>query len=375
MRVDPAEIAAARIAITSKALKRHRLIFLQMGGAWQIIRDDVLGQIGEVQSPERHAEWRDMSLDAPLVVADLDPVAHGAMLGALRESVFELLDRGYSVCIVSKSPRIAFPEVLGSSLLDDSALVCFPVIQKEELHLLEGEFPPAGWKFPPALESVPDHGLFKSVLSELGPGMIAALDHALFEIDRKGLEGLQFLSARETEALRGAALIEVSATGAPELAAPSFGKEIREAIAETVSESVRPDDALGIVTAGLWFIERRIRMAVRRTAITQYGIGWRASCVGGLADEVLRRAQLDSSVVAKTVADLRDPLEWLTLGELMDTVRSERFNNLGMEPAVWRKLQEQLVPVRNRLAHVRMLKSGDPEVVTMWAGLIRARLK
>ncbi|ALV40066.1 hypothetical protein AU252_01870 [Pseudarthrobacter sulfonivorans] len=97
--------------------------------------------------------------------------------------------------------------------------------------------------------------------------------------------------------------------------------------------------------------------------------------MGGLQPEILRRAQLDTNVTAKSVTDLRDPLEWLTLGELMDLVRSEKFNNLGIEAAIWRKFQEQVVPVRNRLAHVRMLKSEDAEVVSMWAKMIRLRFK
>lgn len=112
---------------------------------------------------------------------------------------------------------------------------------------------------------------------------------------------------------------------------------------------------------------------MRGAAVRNFGDTWRASCLGGLNAEVLRRAQLDASVAAKTVADLRDPLEWLTLGELMDLVRSQKFDNLGVEPAIWRKLQEQLVPIRNRVAHVRMLKAGDDETVMMWASLIKSR--
>ena len=109
--------------------------------------------------------------------------------------------------------------------------------------------------------------------------------------------------------------------------------------------------------------------------MTKYPADWRTSSVGGLKGEILKRAQQDTNVTAKSINDLRDPLEWLTLGELMDIVRGPKFNDLGVEPVVWRKLQEQLVPVRNRLAHVRMLKAKDAEIVGMWASIIKTRFE
>jgi hypothetical protein len=159
----------------------------------------------------------------------------------------------------------------------------------------------------------------------------------------------------------------------PRLSEPGSLKQLREAVAAHISGTVEPAGSLSAVTSGLWFVERKIRNELRSAAIAHFEDQWRSSCLGGLSSEVLRRAQLDASVAAKSVSDLRDPLEWLTLGELMDLVRSQKFDNLGVEPAIWRKLQEQLVPIRNRIAHVRMLKAGDDETVTMWATLIRSR--
>jgi hypothetical protein len=207
----------------------------------------------------------------------------------------------------------------------------------------------------------------------MGQGLVSALDHALFEVNPKGVDGLKFLAPRELEGLRGGGIVKIDESGKSSLAMPQSAKLLREALAAHVSGTVAPASILPEVTSGLWYVERRIRNAVRSAAIDRFGANWRADSVGGLKEEVLRRAQLDTNVAAKSVADLRDPLEWLTLSELMDIVRGSKFDNLGVEAAIWRKLQEQLVPIRNRLAHVRMLKSEDAEVVSMWASLIRAR--
>ncbi|GAA2203518.1 hypothetical protein GCM10009849_36230 [Sinomonas flava] len=218
-----------------------------------------------------------------------------------------------------------------------------------------------------------DTEVFRAALREIGQGLIAALDHALFEVNPKGTDGLEFLEARELEGLRGSGIIKVGDDGKPLLALPGTARFLREALAAHISESATPAAILPDVTSGLWFIERKIRNALRSAALAKYQDNWRASVLGARNGEVLRRAQLDTNVAAKSVTDLRDPLEWLTLGELMEIVRSDKFDNLGVEAVIWRKLQEQLIPIRNRLAHVRILKSEDAEVVRMWATLIKSR--
>lgn len=374
--IETTEICLLRADIIRRSLARHRLVFLQVGAAFDPIRDELVAGLGEHTTIESRASWLKSQGSGPLIVTGLENCAASAshILGEVRELVFAALDAGRQVCLVSRAPRIAFQSVPGSSILEDAALVTLPLLAKEELGPDADEYPPLGWKWPAVTLGSPlSVDTYGPVLRELGQGLVAALDHALFEVNPKGLDGLQFLSPRELEGLRGSGIIEVDTSGVPSLALPSSVKELREAVAAHVSATVEPAEILGTVAPGLWFVERKIRNEVRNTAIVKFGDSWRGSCLGGLNAEVLRRAQLDASVAAKSVSDLRDPLEWLTLSELMELVRSEKFDNLGVEPAIWRKLQEQLVPIRNRIAHVRMLKVGDDETVTMWANLIKAR--
>ena len=99
------------------------------------------------------------------------------------------------------------------------------------------------------------------------------------------------------------------------------------------------------------------------------------AAVGGLATEVLKRAQLDSSLSAVSVRELRDPLEWLTLSELLDIITSKRIGGLGVALHIWQKFREQVLPIRNRLSHMRLLKSRDEETVSIWVGVIRQTLR
>lgn len=371
-------VARARSELVSKSLTRHRLVFVQAGAAFDPIRESLLDNIhGHRTSVDQRDEWKNAEADSgSLIVYDLERCAGTAadVLGEVRELVFSILDDGRQVCLVSRAPRISFQAVPGSSILEDAALVTLPLLSRPELDLESTDYPSIGWKWPcVSFGAALDVGTYEVALQELGQGLVAALDHALFEVSPKSPAGLEFLSAREIEGLRGSGIVELGEDNAPALAEPGSLKMLREAVASHISAVVTPATILPTVSSGLWFVERKIRSALRSAAIQKYGEGWRASCLGGLSTEVLKRAQLDACVAAKSVTDLRDPLEWLTMGELMDLVRSEKFDHLGIDPVIWRKLQEQLVPIRNRLAHVRMLKAGDDEMVSMWANVIRSR--
>ncbi|MET4622193.1 hypothetical protein ABIE18_003662 [Arthrobacter sp. 2762] len=375
-----AAACSARAKAIARSLTRHRLVFVQVGAAFEPLRAGILdGLRGVNVSVGQRSDWKELGADANTVlVTDLEQCVETAaeVLGEVRELVFQLLDEGKAVCLISRAPRLSFRSVPGSSILEDAALVTLPLLDVSELSLASGEYPPAGCLWPSVAFGSPiSVDTFRDVLAEAGQGTIAALDHALYEVSPKSVEGLEFLAAREVEALRGAGILLIDEGGRPALALPRQVKELREALAGHVSETVAPANSLAEVTSGLWYIERRIRNAVRASAMTKFSSGWRSSIVGGLKDEILRRAQLDSVVTAKSVSDLRDPLEWLTLGELMDIVKSDRCNNLGLGSAVWRKFQEQVLPIRNRLAHVRILKADDAEIITMWASLIRQRVQ
>ncbi|WP_142026176.1 hypothetical protein [Blastococcus colisei] len=303
-------------------------------------------------------------------VESLSLAANGSdRLSALRERSLRLLDNGHRVCLVSTAPRVAFGSVPGSSLLEDASLALLDFLDESELSGTEERAPL--WHLPEASFGEQDGDLMEKVLGELGTGVLSALDHCLFEIDPRSSNGLSFLSIRETEALRGAGLIVVSSDGGIELANRRSLAEIKAAVAHLLGTLTDAPAELAAVSSGLWFIERTMRSALRRHVSQSEGERWRVAAVGGLATEVLKRAQLDSSLSAVSVRELRDPLEWLTLSELLDVITSTRIGGLGVASHIWQKFREQVLPVRNRLSHMRLLKSRDEETVSIWVGVIR----
>lgn len=371
--------AASRSAALLKSLRRHRLVFLQMGEAFAPLRSAVIEGLGGQPVVVADVIAKGFVTDKSLVVVTdvetlaLDhPNAANVTLGRLRESVMHLLDEGVNCCLISRSPRISFGDVPGSSLLEDAALAQLQLLDEQEwLPTLDRfsarELPAVG------LGAVPDlKHLLPVVLRELGRPVLSALDHALFELDPRGSDGIRFLAPREIEALRGAGLIRLTEQHVPELGLGGQLVALRSCLADLLNESTVPAPELAAVVNGLWFIERTMRSALRVAAREKLGEKWRGGVLPeALAIDVLARARLDSNIQAVSVKELRDPLEWLTLGELFGIANSKTFDGLGVDAVLWRRFQEQLVPVRNRLSHMRPLRGADEETVATWLSVVR----
>lgn len=355
-------------------LTRHRLVFLQLGASFRVLRGDLLNTIADtVVGVEDVLAGLDERPPCVIAISNLESLSLASKgsdrLSSLRERSLHLLDGGHRVCLVSTAPRIAFGSVPGSSLLEDAALALLDVLEESELGA-SGDRGPM-WHLPEGSFGESNAYLMEEILGELGTGVLSALDHCLFEIDPRSASGLAFLSIREAEALRGAGLVAVSSDGRIELANGRSLAEIKAAVAQLLGTLTDAPAELSAVSNGLWFIERTMRSALRRHVIQSEGDRWRGAAVGGLAAEVLKRAQLDSNLSAVSVRELRDPLEWLTLSELLDIITSTRFGGLGVAVHIWQKFREQVIPVRNRLSHMRLLKSRDEETVSIWVGVIR----
>lgn len=74
------------------------------------------------------------------------------------------------------------------------------------------------------------------------------------------------------------------------------------------------------------------------------------------------RARESAYLATTSIVQIRDPLEWLSLGELFQLCDMQSIGNLGLDPAIWRNFSAQVVPIRNRTAHMRNLHQGNPQL-------------
>jgi hypothetical protein len=374
--------AKSRAEEIRNRLNRFKLVFVQCGAAFDILREPMLEALGGVVLNATDVVGSFSSIDpllGPIILEGLELFAltgkaGTTTLGTLRMMVNQLCEDDAQVCLFSRSPKIAFAPVAGSNLLADASTHYLPLLEKsecpEETHVKTGfVLPSVGLG-----KETDARQLLRSAVEELGVNVLSELDFAIFEA-KHGPDFVNELDPLITEAMLGAGLAQNTEEGVSFVSPVPFWK-FQDAVADAMPEIVSPQEDLGAVSGGLWQIERTIRKLLRSAAIESFEDKWRKNLFNEtIAKLVLDRARDDVNVTAASVAELRDPIEWLSLGELLEVVQSKKFNGLFWDNRTWRHFTQDVVPIRNRLSHMRLLKKGDKATVRMWVKRIKTATK
>lgn len=289
------------------------------------------------------------------------------ILAPLRAKITNFIGIGVSVVLSSRYPRLRYPKVAGSSLLEDARLfhpyLRVPAANDHPLH------PLPSWD--PRLDEVE---FLTEIVAELGTALAARLDQILYESPHSPRDALSDLSSDELDGLHFAGL--VTPDGDEHIwSIPRGIQPLKEAVANCLASTVSPPRDLGLAFELLWRIERRIRSALRHQAVQLWSAGWKVSLMHPeYGDRVLDRAAMSYSG-SPTIKTIRDPLEWLTLPELLK-LRSDKpaLGALGLNKSYWPRLSHDVVPIRNQLSHMRFLKPGDVTLLKQWDAILAKHL-
>jgi hypothetical protein len=293
-----------------------------------------------------------------VLIDDLEYLAsnRGDKLGTLRERLMRETARGRRFALVSRTPKTAYPETVGSDVVSDAKQVFAPTADHQDV-------------------GGPEESFYETCVRELGDRTLMALSAAMWDFQLGPRDALQSLTKPDVEALRGAGLVRAGADGVSWEKGGNY-KKLRAAVALVSAETVGARTSVPDTFSELWTLERIIRNMVRRALVARMGEGWRESCLeSSLRKEVLERAQKDSQPGAAKMADLRDPLEWLTTTELLDLRVRHELGDLGLAPYLWGKLRSDVVPIRNRIAHMRIVSDDDARTVRTWRKLVAGKLQ
>lgn len=360
--------------LISSKLRRHRLAIVSTGTAFKCYRDEVTSLCDGTMTV---AEFLAAGTPAvrSLVITDLEyactPDGLATLsLGALRARVDEALEAGTAVLLASAYPKMRYPEVPGSSLLDDASTVHLPLKPSRAGEPLSC--------FPSWTADVKTSDWMKSLLDELGLDLISRLDEVLYESQLPPIDALNALAPNELDSLYFAGLIRPSGE-AYGWASSGMLPVLKEAVASVLANSTSITSDLPTVFELLWQIERRIRAVYRQTAIDVWGDQWKEVCLASedLKRKVLLRAGDFAYRGVKKLSVLRDPLEWLTLSELLN-LRQEKAGSVGdfgIDPTLWRTFALEVLPIRNQVSHMRLTRPRDLLTLKAWANLMRKQLK
>lgn len=289
----------------------------------------------------------------------------GASLGVLRKRVNAMIAAGSTVVLLSAYPKIRYPEVPGSSILHDACDYHPPLREiSGEVHRL-GVFP--AWD-----GSEGEITFLTGLVDELGAPLVARLDQILFESPLHHSDVLSDLSSQELSALYFAGLV-CPAGEHYRWSIPNAMHELKEAVANSLAGLVTPPRDLSQAYETLWKIERRIRAAIRARAIDQWDKSWKDALMHPeYFERVLDRAGDVAYPGVAKIGAVRDPLDWLTLGELL-ALREQKtpLGNLGMNNTYWRRLAAEVMPIRNQVSHMRLIKPGDYARLRQWEAILR----
>lgn len=356
------------VASLRKNATRFGVVFVHCGAAHRPLFEDLMGAGDHKMNVRDILDGED--IPAGIIVIDgMESLASSDRqdMPRLRQIVHDAADSGSAIILISRYPKIRYEQVPGSTLLLDARKFTLPLgVFLPSVDDSSGVWPACQGGAASARE------VSQAIFTELGLEIAATLDCTIFESFLDRAEMISLLREKEIEALEGGGLIQ-RVDRQYQWAIPNRFGEIRDALADTLAGAIDPQRELAALFSELWSLERMIRNSIRRALLEAHGGKWaRKGLHGNLPDLVLTRAKEDVYPGAKSLGEIRDPLEWLTLGELLEVRKSSGVGELGVESVVWDKFHREVGPVRNRVSHMRLIRPGDLDQVRKWrANLMR----
>lgn len=361
------EIVSGWVENLLQQCTRWNIVFVQLGDAYPAAREAILPRVDSAVHVSDYLLERETRGSLRLVLDVEELLLPGNWsLGRLRERVVADRDNGARVILLSRKPRIAFPNVPGSSVLRDAKLVPPP-----SYPVRAGVI--SGFGAEASSTGTPSEIVLAHALRELGEAACASLDSLVFE-DGDDIHQLTTLEDPLQDALLSSGLV-VSDDGLLSWALENPPRQIRQALSDVIAGMQNPQSEFTHVAADCWAIERLVKHALRSRAKALWGDKWKCELLDAdMRATALSRATKGTYARAEAIDDLRDPLEWLTLAESLLVRASPQVGSLGVPAAMWKKLGTELLPIKDRVERSQLMRKHDQNVAHRWAEILSGRL-
>lgn len=320
-----------------------------------------------------------------------------------RPKCLAAMGSGTRMLVVSAWPKLSFPEPDGSSIIADCRPLRPVCIGASHLQTARPDLAPpaaeriAGFsggsvalaefylqlEFAEASgnEKVRRAGQFREgvllqAVQELGTGVLALLNHLVLESDTMDLPE-DDLAAHHVATLEAARLLRVDdAAGTVHLFDPWRG-EAKDCLATALRSITSPPSEWEVLARKMFTFERTVRKMVMDTLIETEGTSWRIA-LGARGIKAFGLARNDTNVSASSLDDMYTPLDWFLLEDLLDLaadLAGPHGSVLGVRSNEWNRWKVQLVPIRNRVAHLRLPLETDIATVRSALRSLDARTK
>lgn len=312
------------------------------------------------------------------------------VLQRMRPALIEARHKGWRVLLVSTVPPDLYPALAGSSILVDASLVQGRPLDDEVASRYVRNLGVTDEIF---IRNVVEHAggsramleAFTSIelsatsgnskkgqaetvqkrvagqtFEEIGSSLCMWLEHWVFESGREELYESD-IATNFLIALRSAGVLAPAKDDAFTIFPYRNRYLWTAALGDYLESVVEPPALWQELVSELFAFERELRSSIK-SALVEAGL--LESALAPYRDRILELARRDSVPAAADLNDVRSPLDWLTLSDLLQVAQeSARPRVCGYAADRWEQISREMVPIRNRVAHMRLARQGDLEAV------------
>ncbi|NPC42931.1 hypothetical protein [Nocardioides sp. zg-1230] len=342
------------------------------------------------------------------IVSPGDP-SHGHRLiedalSELRERLSDARGRGASIWFMSDYPLSRFPVLAASSLLADAETVRLRLVSDEfakacVLPLVEDEATAervvrfaggsralleefaavdslaGGANEKRRAAAAAEKEVASRAWDQLGPDLLSLMDSWVFESCLEHISPEEVPNEAILASLIGSGLVRMGDRDLLQIL-PFENRQIWiDSLADAVARCTKAPDSWIRVASELFTLERQLRGAVAVRLEEEFGPTWKTDGLHEFAAGLVELARRDGIASAVEVDRIRSPLDWMQLADLITV--AERLCAvapvLGLRADEWQRVRSEVLHVRHRIAHMRLLRAGDLEAVRRVHRLIELR--
>ncbi|MFK0006008.1 hypothetical protein ACIQTZ_03080 [Paenarthrobacter sp. NPDC090520] len=323
-----------------------------------------------------------------LVVLNFDALLtlhHGLVwMRQLRPAVMQLMDSGTRLIVASRRPQSDFPALDGSGLATDCIQYSPPVLDGKlfEGHLAEdrmkgilalsrGLIGPASEIISEGIElsgfrstsaAVIFNRRITSSIIQCGPEVVSWLDKEVLVAKRR-TNPYGAVPPKIISILQGAGLGKTNVlTDDFEILPGVPDDDLYELIEGAERSFLAAPDQWKDAASALFTFERSARKALINHAGDRTTLN---SALAALNDKIRNNFKAEYGCAPPPLADIRNPTRLIDLSDLLDVLAevagSARIG--GLSSAQWRKAKSDLLPLRNKIQHMRLPSVGDRDTI------------
>lgn len=380
-----------------------RLISVSQGLNEQISHDSV----------DEAARLLVLWVETGLAGSENDQRQRTATYASLRSTAIEILRSGRRLITISNRPALDWQSAESSLYLDSRALHPPSLLQRDEtmeskglprwyLKIADGlprllrlglevlhqwqslelqDSPSKSADSEPNLAQL-EESLTRALLRELedafielGPELLGELEELLERLNAATTPvGIEVLGDEVRNGLIGAGLAKRNTSDKLELSTLFRDVRVRSTLARASQDRRLIPQSLSHLAEQAWMVERSIRERVGRLLLRKYGDKWvkrfSEDLDSAVSERVMERVQR-MGYNHSAVKSLPNPLEWLTLGELVALINKNAWHKeMGIGHSDWEALSREVPRIRDRIAHCRLPLTNDLSQLSKWKHIL-----